>query len=75
VEYEYLKRLVDEKKKEFGINCSISSRTIINRTQKSTLTSQHGGESLLEEEELALVQICIQLGKIRQPFLAPKPSH
>ena len=29
VEYGYLKRLIDEKKKEFGINISISSRNIM----------------------------------------------
>jgi hypothetical protein len=72
VEYGYLKRLIDEKKKEFGINCSISSRTIINCTQKGTLTSQHGAKSLLEEVELALVQICIQMGKIHQPLSCTK---
>jgi len=69
VEYGYLKRLIDEKKKEFGINISISSRTIKNRIQRGSLTTPHGAKSpLLEEVEVALVEICIQMGKIRQPL-------
>ena len=68
VEYGYLERLIDEKKKEFGINISISSKTIINRTQRGLLTKHHGAKSPLEEVEVALVQICIQMGKIRQPL-------
>ena len=68
VEYGYLKRLIDEKKKEFGINISISSRTIKNRIQRGSLTTHQGAKSPLEEVEVALVQICIQMGKIRQPL-------
>jgi hypothetical protein len=70
VEYGYLKRLIDEKKKEFGINCRISTKSIMNRTHRGTLTSHlgPGPKSLLEEVELALVEICIQMGKIRQPL-------
>ena len=41
VEYGYLKRLIDEKKKEFGINISISSRTIKNRIQRGSLPTHH----------------------------------
>ena len=62
VEYGYLKRLIDEKKKEFGINISISSRTIKNRIQRGSLTTHQGAKSPLEEVEVALVQICIQMG-------------
>ncbi|KAL3804780.1 hypothetical protein ACHAW5_001887 [Stephanodiscus triporus] len=84
VEYGYLKRLIDEKKKEFGIHCNISSRIIHNRTHiihnrthralptpRSTtyhMGSHHGAKSPLEEVESALVHICIQMGKIRQPL-------
>ena len=64
VEYGYLKRLIDEKKKEFGINISISSRTIKNRIQRGSLTTPHGAKSPLEEVEVALVEICIQMRKI-----------
>jgi hypothetical protein len=63
-----LKRLIDEKKKEFGINISISSRTIKNRIQRGSLTTHHGAKSLLEEVEVALVEKCIQMRKIRQPL-------
>jgi hypothetical protein len=57
VEYGYLKRLIDEKKKEFGINISISSRTIKNCIQRGSLTTPHGAKPL---EEV--------VGKIRQPL-------
>ena len=58
----YLKRLINQKKKEFGVNCSISRRTIINCTQRGGLTTHFGAKSPLEEVEVALVQICIQMG-------------
>jgi len=64
VEYGNLKRLVDEKKKEFGINISISSRTIKNCIQRGSLTTHLGAKSSLEEVEVALVETCIQMGKI-----------
>ncbi len=64
MEYGYLERLIDEKKKEFGINSSISSRTIKNHIQRGSLTTHHGAKYPLEEVEVALVQICIQIGKI-----------
>jgi len=67
VEYGYLKRLIDKKKKDFGINISISSRTIKNRIQRGSLTTHHGAKSSLEEVEVALVEICIQMRKICQP--------
>jgi hypothetical protein len=68
VEYGYLERLIDEKKKEFGINISISRRNIRNRTHRGLQTAHHGAKSPLEEVEVALVEICIQMGKIRQPL-------
>jgi hypothetical protein len=74
VEYGYLKRLIDEKKKEFGINCRISTKSKMNRTHRGALTSHlgPGPKSQLEEVELALVEICIQMGKIRQPLSCTK---
>jgi hypothetical protein len=68
VEYGYLESLIDEKKKEFGVNISISSRNIRNRTHRGLQTAHHGAKSPLEEVEVALVEICIQMGKIRQPL-------
>jgi hypothetical protein len=72
VEYGYLKRLIDEKKNKFGINCSISSKIIKNCIQKGLTTAHHGAKSLLDEVEVALVQICNQMGKIRQPLSCTK---
>ena len=68
MEYGYLKKLIDEKKKEFSINISISSRTIKNRIQRDSLTTHHGAKSSLEEVEVALIEICIQMGRIGQPL-------
>ena len=63
-----MERLIDEKKKEFGINISISSRNIMNRTHRGLQTAHHGAKSPLKEVEVALVEICIQMGKIHQPL-------
>jgi hypothetical protein len=70
VEYGYMKKLIDEKKKEFGVNCTrtISTRTIQNCTHRGRTITHHGAKTPLEEVELALVQICIQMGKICQPL-------
>jgi hypothetical protein len=57
VEYGYLERLIDEKKKEFGIKISISSRNIMNRTHRGLHTAYHGAKSPLKEVEVALVEI------------------
>ena len=75
MEYGYLKRLIDEKKKEFGINISISSRTIKNRIQRGSLTTHQGAKSPLEEVEVASVQIAFRWEKFNSPNLAPKPLH
>jgi hypothetical protein len=61
-------RLIDEKKKEFGVNCSIPISTIKNCFYAGALTTHHGAKSLLDEVGEALVQTCIQMGKIRQPL-------
>ncbi len=34
VDYGYTNKLIDEKKKEFGVNCTISTRAIYNHTHK-----------------------------------------
>ncbi len=68
MEYGYLTRLIDEKKSEFGVKCRISSKTIHSRIQKGLLTAHHGAQSPLAKVEEALVQICIQMGKICQPL-------
>ncbi len=68
VEYGYLERLIDEKKKLFGVNCSIPISTIKNRVYAGAFTTHHGAKSPLDKVEEALVQICIQMGKICQPL-------
>jgi hypothetical protein len=68
VKYGYLKRLIDEKKKEFGVNCSIPISTIKNCVYAGALTTHHRAKSPLDKVEEALVQICIQMGKICQPL-------
>jgi hypothetical protein len=69
VEYGYLKRLIDEKKNKFGVNCSISSKTIKKCIQEGILTAHHGAESPFDKVEAALVQICIQMGNLSAPIL------
>ena len=60
----FLKRLIDEKKKEFSVKQSIPKHIIHTHVYRGTLSSKHRGlKSLLEEVETALVQICIQMGK------------
>jgi hypothetical protein len=70
-----MKKLIDEKKKEFGVNCTtrtISTRTIQNRTHRGRTIVHHGPKAPLEEVEQALVQICIQIGEIGQPLSCTK---
>jgi hypothetical protein len=47
VEYGYLKRLIDKKKKEFCINCRISTKSIMNCTHRGTTSSPYQSD---EEE-------------------------
>ena len=47
----------------------MSRRTIHTRVYRGSVLSKHrGSKSPLEQVETALVQICIQMGKIRQPL-------
>jgi hypothetical protein len=76
VDYGYTNKLIDEKKKEFGVNCTISTRATQNRTHKGQQTAYRGAKAPLEAVELALVQICIQMGKkFVSPYVAPTPSR
>ena len=67
-EYGYMKKLIDEKKNEFGVRCTISMRVIQNRTHRGLQTAHHGAKSPLGEVDVALVETCIQMGKTRQPL-------
>jgi len=42
--------------------------SIVLKDQRGALTTNFGAKSLLEAVEVAFVQICIQIGKIRQPL-------
>ena len=63
--YGYLKKLIDEKKNEFGVKCTISTRAIQNCTHRGLQTAQHGAKCPLGIVDVALVEICI---KTRQPL-------
>ena len=65
----YLEQLSQEKKDEFGVSSNISLETVRSRIKRGSLAPTHPGTSApLYNAELALVQICIQMGKIRQPL-------
>ena len=65
----YLKNLIEEKKKSFAINADINMDTIRTRVKQNCLTPAHPGTpSPLAAAEEALVQICIQMVNIRQPL-------
>ena len=70
VEKGFLDRLIKEKKKEFGVVSDISKKTIQNRVSRGIVFAHHGAKSPLfeVEAERALVELCIQMGKIRQPL-------
>ncbi len=54
---------------EFGVLDNTSVDTIRSRVKRGNLNPSHPGVvSPLEEAEKALVVICIQMGKIRQPL-------
>ena len=69
VDYGYLDKLIDAKKSEFNVKREISKKTIKTCLYRGTASTSHRGtKSPLEEVETALVQICIQMGKFRQPL-------
>jgi hypothetical protein len=65
----FLKEVIEQKKGEFSIKSNISKSTIWSRICRQSLTPTHRGTSSpLQNAEMALVAICIQMGKIRQPI-------
>ena len=65
----YLDTLIKEKKEKFGVTKEISRQTIKSRIRRGNVENvRRGVRSPLEEAERALVSICIQMGKIRQPL-------
>ena len=66
---ELSKKLNWGEKKSFAINAHINMDTIRTRVKQNCLTPAHPGTpSPLAAAEEALVQICIQMGNIRQPL-------
>jgi hypothetical protein len=73
VQKGYLDSLIDNKKKEFGVDERVAKKTIRNRAQHDITSIIHPGvKSPLQDAEQALVEICIQLGKICQPLNVTK---
>ncbi len=75
VEYGYLKRLIDEKKKEFGINCRISTKSIMNRTHRVHLPYILDLDPILcwKKWSWPSLKFAFRWVKSASPFLAPKP--
>ena len=69
VQKGYLEQVIQEKKEEFGVSCAISNETVRSRIKRGILGPTHRGTAApLQNAELALVEIIIQMGKIRQPL-------
>ena len=65
----FLKEVIEQKKVEFSISCNISEETVRSRIKQQSLTPTHRGTSPpLHNAKMALVEICIQMGKICQPL-------
>ena len=65
----HLKEIIQQKKEEFGVSDDISAKTIRGRIMRGSLAPTHPGTSPpVLKAETALVQICIQMGKMRQPL-------
>ena len=67
----FLANMIVQKKLEWGVphTVYISEETIMSRVKRGCYDpDRRGGASPLAEAEEALVQICIQMGKIRQPL-------
>ena len=65
----HLEAIIEQKKEEFGVREDISEETIRGRIWRGNLAPTHPGTSPpLLNAEMALVEICIQMGKMRQPL-------
>ena len=69
----YLDSLINEKKQEFSVDDQIAKKTIQNHIRHGITSTTHPGvKPPLQDAEQALVEICIQMGKIHQPFNVTK---
>jgi hypothetical protein len=65
----FLKEVIEQKKVEFSVSCNIPVETVRSRIKQRSLAPTHPGTSPpLHDAELAMVKICIQMGKIHQPL-------
>ncbi len=65
----FLNEVIEQKKRELSISCNISEETVRSRIKRQSLTPTHRGTSApLQDAEMALVEICVQMGKIHQPL-------
>ena len=65
----FLEQVIQEKKEEFGVSDNISIDTVRSRIKQGSLAPiRRGTTSALHNAKLALVEICIHMGKIFQPF-------
>ena len=65
----HLEAIIEQKKEEFGVSDDILASTIRTRIRRGSLAPTHPGTSPpLLNAEMALVEICIQMGKMRQPL-------
>jgi hypothetical protein len=65
----HLEAVIKQKKDEYGVSDDIPAATIRTRIKRGSLAPTHPGTSPpLRDAEMALVQICIQMGKMRQPL-------
>jgi len=69
----FLAGLIMSKQEEYGISEYISEETIRSRHKQGRLHPTHPGTaSPVASAEMALVEICIQMGRIRQPLTGPQ---
>ena len=69
IKKKYLKTLIEKKKQKYKVSSEISHSTIRSRSWRGIAKSNgRGVQSPLADAEKALVAICIQMGKIRQPL-------
>jgi hypothetical protein len=65
----FLKEVIEQKKVGFNVSCNILVETVRSRIKQRGLAPTHPCTSPpLQDAELALVEICIQMGKICQPL-------
>ena len=65
----FLAQIIEKEKGKFDVSCNIPEETIRSQIKQKRLVPTHRGTSApLYNAELALVEICIQMGKIRQPL-------